>query len=82
MSDGMEVAPVMEGQSVITDPGYKLTRIRLAEALEAYTGDKGKALDLLERWERGTWACALLAAPSASEAREAFGMAATAFLGD
>lgn len=63
------------------EPAYKLTRLRLAALLESYTNDKGKALDLLERWERGVWAGVLLAAPDAAAAREAFGVAATAFMG-
>ena len=62
--------------------GYKVTRLRLASMLERYCNDKGRALDLLERWERGIWAGVLLAAPDATAAKEAFGVAASAFLGN
>lgn len=72
----------MKVEETSSGDGYKLTRLRLATMLEGYTNDKGRALDLLERWERGIWAGVLLAAPDASAAKEAFGVAATAFLGE
>ena len=59
---------------------YKRTRLALAMTLEQYTDDKGKALDLLERWERGVWACVHLNQPTATAAREAFKVAAQEFL--
>lgn len=77
-----DTTSVMKVEEMSHGDGYKLTRLRLATMLEKYTNDKGRALDLLERWERGVWAGALLAAPDAASAKEAFGVAASAFLGD
>ena len=78
MTDGTSVLRVEDAGS--SEAAYKLTRLRLATLLESYTNDKGKALDLLERWEQGVWAGVLLAAPDAAQAREAFGVAASAFM--
>lgn len=60
---------------------YKLQRARIAEMLQTYTGnERGVALELLERLEHSWWTSALLAAPTAAAAKEAFAVAALAFL--
>lgn len=73
---------VVQHEALRREDAYKLTRLRIASLLETHTNDKGKALELLERWERGVWAGVLLAAPDAAQAKEAFAVAASAFLGD
>ncbi len=78
MSESTELAPIEELPDMVSD--YKRTRLALATMLEKYTDDKGKALDLLERWERGVWACVHLNQPTATAAKEAFAVAAQEFL--
>ena len=79
MSEGMEVVSLADAE--IADVGnYKRTRLALATMLESYTDDKGKALELLERWEKGVWACVHLNQPTATAAKEAFAVAAQEFL--
>jgi len=78
MSDGTELAPITDVAEIVTD--YKRTRLAIATMLEGYTDDKGKALELLERWERGVWACVHLNQPTATAAKEAFALASQEFL--
>ncbi len=78
MSESTELAPTKDLSDMVDD--YKRTRLELATMLEQYTDDKGKALDLLERWERGVWACVHLNQPTATAAKLAFAVAAQEFL--
>ena len=52
--ENKEVAKTLELPLNITEA--TLLRARISDLFEAYTGDKNKALDLLERWERGVYA--------------------------
>ncbi len=78
MGESTELAPIEPVVADVSD--YKKTRLALAIMLEGYTDDKGTALDLLERWERGVWACVHLNQPTATAAKEAFALAAAEFL--
>ncbi len=82
MSDGTEITP-FEPTAISADVvGYKRTRLALSTLLESYTSDKGQALELMERWENGVWACVHLNQPTAAAANEAFSVAAQGFLRD
>lgn len=80
MTGGKELTPFGSTDTPTDAIGYKRTRLALATMLESYTSDKGRALDLLERWERGVWACVHLNQPTASAAKDAFAVAAEEFL--